>query len=142
MSNWKIRYAEAHYKHTLERTPSVVKDGLYCEPKYPDVKKSGGLTLMICNYINWMGWRATRINTMGRQIGSKWIKGTTRRGSSDVSSTVVGRSIMWEVKVGKDKPSDHQLAEQAKERKAGGEYYFVHTPEEFFLLLDEFLNRI
>jgi hypothetical protein len=142
MSNWKIRYTEAHYKHTLERTPSVVKDGHYAPPIMPKVATANGLTLMICNYINWMGWRATRINTMGRQIGSKWIKGTTRRGSSDISSTVLGRSIMWEVKVGKDKPSEHQLAEQAKERKAGGEYYFVHTPEEFFLLLDEFLNKI
>jgi hypothetical protein len=140
--NWKQRYNEAHLKHTTERTPSVVKDGLYCEPKYPDVKKSGGLTMMICNYINWMGYRATRISTSGRVVGGKYVYGQTRRGTADISATLAGRSVMWEVKVGKDKPSEYQLAEQAKERKAGGEYYFVHTPQEFFNQLDEFLSRI
>lgn len=47
---------------------------------------------------------------------------------------------MWEVKIAKDKPSEHQLKEQAKERKAGGEYFFVHDPNEFFMYYDEIIN--
>ena len=138
----KQRYQQAHEKWFKETYQTAYADGHYAPPKYPITTKANGLTLFICNYINWMGYRATRINTMGRKIGNKWIKGTTRRGSSDVSSTVLGRSIMWEIKVGKDSPRKEQLAEQAKERKAGGEYYFTHSPEQFFEQYDEFLSRI
>jgi len=138
---WKQRYFDAHFKHTTERTPSVVADGHYSPPNMPKVNTANGLTLFICNYINWNGYRATRISTAGRVVGGKYVYGQTRRGTADISATLAGRSVMWEVKVGKDKPSEYQLAEQAKERKAGGEYYFVHTPEEFFQQLDEFLSR-
>jgi hypothetical protein len=142
MSNWKSRYNAAHLKHTSERTPSVVKDGHYSPPIIPKVATANGLTRFIENYINWMGWRATRINTTGRVVGGKYIYGTTRRGTADISATIKGRSCMFEIKLGKDRASEFQLKEQANERAAGGEYYFVHTPEEFFLLLDEFLSRI
>ena len=141
MSNWKSRYNAAHLKHTAERTPSVVKDGHYSPPIIPKVVTANGLTRFIENYINWMGWRATRINTTGRVVGGKYIYGTTRRGTADISATVKGRSIMFEVKIGKDSASVHQLKEQAKERAAGGEYFFVSTPEQFFDYLDEFLSR-
>ena len=141
MSNWKSRYNEAHLKHTTERTPSVVKDGHYSQPIIPKVATANGLTRFIENYINWMGWRATRINTTGRVVGGKYIYGTTRRGTADISATVKGRSIMFEVKIGKDSASVHQLKEQTKERAAGGEYFFVSTPEQFFEYLDEFLSR-
>ena len=94
MSNWKSRYNAAHLKHTAERTPSVVKDGHYFNPTIPKVATANGLTRFIENYINWMGWRATRINTTGRVVGGKYIYGTTRRGSADLSSTVFGKSVM------------------------------------------------
>jgi hypothetical protein len=142
MQNWKDRYNAAHLKHTTERTPSVVKDGFYTPPQIPKVLTANGLTRFVENYINWMGWRATRINTTGRVVGGRYIYGTTRRGTADISSTLPGgRSCMWEIKVGKDRPSEHQLKEQAKERAAGGEYFFVSTPEQFFEYLDEFLSR-
>ena len=43
---------------------------------------------------------------------------------------------MWEVKVGRDRPRPEQLAEQAKERAAGGMYEFISTPEQFFAIFD------
>lgn len=138
----KDRYNAAHLKHTTERTPSVVKDGHYSPPIMPKVNTANGLTRFVENYINWMGWRATRINTTGRVVGGRYIYGTTRRGTADISATVQGgRSLMLEIKVGKDRPSEHQLKEQAKERAAGGEYFFISTPEQFFEYLDEFLSR-
>ena len=140
--NWKQRYNEAHLKHTTERTPSVVKDGHYSPPIMPKTATANGLTLFICNYINWMGYRATRISTSGRVVGGKYVYGQTRRGTADISATIKGRSCMFEIKVGKDKASDFQLKEQAKERAAGGEYYFTHSPEQFFEQYDEFLSRI
>jgi hypothetical protein len=133
---WRIRYNTAHYNYTLQRTPNVIRDGFYTGPTVPKVATANGLTQFICNFINWSGYRATRINTMGRMVGGRWIHSTTRKGSADISSTIKGRSVMWEVKVGRDRPRPEQLAEQAKERAAGGMYEFISTPEQFFAIFD------
>ena len=137
---WRIRYNTAHYNYTMQRTPNVIRDGFYTGPTLPKVATANGLTQFICNFINWSGYRATRINTMGRMVGGRWIHSTTRKGSADISSTIKGRSVMWEVKCGSDRPRPEQLAEQAKERAAGGIYEFVSTPEQFFELFDKILN--
>jgi hypothetical protein len=134
---WRLRYNTAHYNYTLQRTPNVIRDGFYTGPTLPKVATANGLTQFICNFINWSGYRATRINTMGRMVGGRWIHSTTRKGSADISSTIKGRSVMWEVKVGRDRPRPEQLAEPAKERAAGGIYEFVSTPEGFFELFDK-----
>jgi hypothetical protein len=133
---WRLRYNTAHYNYTLQRTPNVIRDGFYTGPTLPKVATANGLTQFICNFINWSGFRATRINTMGRMVGGRWIHSTTRKGSADISSTIKGRSVMWEVKVGRDRPRPEQLAEQAKERAAGGMYEFISTPEQFFAIFD------
>ena len=133
---WKLRYNTAHYNYTLQRTPNVVKDGFYTTPPTPVVTKSNGLTTFIINFLNWSGYRATRINTMGRQVNGRWIPSATRKGSADISATVKGKSIQIEIKVGADRPRTEQLAEQQRERNAGGIYEFVSTPEGFFLIFD------
>ena len=134
---WKIRYNTAHHNYTLQRTPNVVKDGFYTTPPTPVVTKSNGLTTFIINFLNWSGYRATRINTMGRQVNGRWIPSATRKGSADISATVKGKSIQIEIKVGSDRPRPEQLAEQQRERQAGGIYEFVSTPEGFFELFDK-----
>ena len=136
LPEWKLRYNTAHYNYTLQRTPNVVKDGFYTGPTIPAVAKANGLTQFICNFLNWSGYRATRINTMGRQIDGKFIASATRKGSADISATIRGRSVMIEIKIGSDKASIHQLDEQKKERQAGGIYEFVSTPEQFFTIFD------
>lgn len=137
---FKERYNDAHHEYYKVKYPNVVADGLYCSPILPKYKTANGLTKFITNYILWAGWRATRVNTMGRQVGGKWIPGTTRKGTADISATIKGRSIMIEIKVGKDKASEYQLKEQELERKSGGIYEFISTPEEFFTLYDYVLN--
>lgn len=47
---------------------------------------------------------------------------------------------MLEIKIGKDKASEEQLAEQAKERKAGGTYEFIKTPEQFLEFYFKFVK--
>jgi hypothetical protein len=151
---WKERYSKAHLEYFKREYPIAYKDGHYPPVVYPKVAKSNGLQMFIINFINWSGYRAKRINVQGRLIdkvttgesGAKfrdkfWIKAGNRY-SADVSSTIKGRSCQWEVKVGLDKPSDGQLAEQAKERRAGGIYEFVHTPEEFLTLFDQITANI
>jgi hypothetical protein len=132
----KQLYNQAHL-HWQEITyPSAFKAGFTHDPAMPVVTKANGLTNFICNYLNWSGHRATRINVSGRKVKDKWIRSTTRKGTADISATIkingLGCSVMWEVKIGADKPSDFQLKEKEKEEQAGGKYFFVKTVDEFF----------
>lgn len=137
----KDRYRAAKYNYELQKFPAWINDGHFLEPDYPNCGESNGLTDWVMSYIKWKGGRSTRVSSAGRQVEGKWIPGTTRKGSSDVSSTINGKSVMWEIKAGKDTPSPAQLKEQAKERAAGGEYFFVHSAEEFFVQWDSLNNN-
>lgn len=145
----KARYLKAHADNFVDQYPEAWKSGHYCNPVIPKVLTSNGLTTFIVNYLTWKQHRATRINVHGRLIEQpekqasgiilgtkKYMHSRTRKGSADISSTIKGRSIMWEVKTGRDQPSENQLAEQILERRAGGEYFFVHDVAEFFYLYD------
>lgn len=133
------RYLFAHEVWVKFNYPAAVKDHGTFKTKIPLTYTPNGLTMFICNYITWCGYRATRINTVGGFKGGKRIFSTTRRGTADISATIKGRSCMFEIKIGKDKPSEWQLAEQTREIAAGGQYFFVHSPEEFFSIYDEII---
>jgi hypothetical protein len=153
MSTPKERYNAAH-KYNFERTyPQAWKDGHYAPPTYPKVNTANGLTKFICNFLMWHEHRATRINSTGRLIDGlekqpsgailttkKWIPGSTRKGTADISATIRGRSVMIEIKIGKDRASPYQIAEQERERKAGGIYEFISTPDQFFTLYDSLIS--
>jgi len=133
----KQRYNAAHLRWQELTYPQAYKAGYTHDPAMPVVTKANGLTAYICNFLNWSGHRATRINVSGRKVKDKWIRSTTRKGTADISATINGKSVMIEIKIGKDKASEHQLAEQIKERSAGGIYEFISTVDEFFLLYDK-----
>lgn len=148
----KERYRAAHEENFSREYPAAYKDGHYSPPVMPKVNTSNGLTTFIVNFLSWRGHRATRINVSGRLIETpekqasgvilgtkKYMHSRTRKGTADISSTVHGRSIQWEVKTGRDKPSPAQIEEQRRERRAGGEYFFTHTAEEFLTLYDSLL---
>lgn len=136
---WKPRYEQAHRKAQLTNSPSAVKDHGYLKTTYPDTDKANGLTKAVIQFLLWEGHRATGISSAGRMVNGKYIPGRTRRGAADVSATIEGRSVMIEIKVGKDKPSEYQLREQQLEIKAGGQYWFIHTFDEFLEYYDSFL---
>lgn len=146
---YKERYQKAHEEYFKIKYPNAYKDGYYLDPKLPKVDSANGLTSFICNYLSWLDHRATRINVSGRLVDGvekqpsgakigvkKWIPSSTRKGTADISATIKGRSVMLEIKVRTDKPRSEQLTEQARERRAGGIYEFIKTPEEFFSLYD------
>lgn len=150
---YKQRYLEAHKEWFAIRYHAAYRDGHYAPPVMPKIKTANGLTKFICNYLTWMKWRATRVNVQGRLVDGlqkqpsgavlttkKWIPSTTRKGTADISATIKGRSVMIEIKVGKDRPSEYQLAEQRREQAAGGIYEFVSTPEQFFELYDRIVS--
>ncbi|MCX6279016.1 MAG: hypothetical protein NT004_13120 [Bacteroidetes bacterium] len=80
--------------------------------------------------------RVTYTDVLGhvRQIGScKWIKSSMKIGSADISATLQGgKSVMIEVKWGKDRQSEAQKRFQASIEKAGGVYLIIHKFEEFY----------
>jgi hypothetical protein len=151
VTNYKEKYYTAHAAYTKKTKPLFFASGHYFLPTIPKIKTSNGLTKFILNYVNWTGYRATRISSAGRYIeaknaqghkianGGMFIPSTTRKGTADISCTINGRSVMIEIKIGNDKPSDFQLREQAKECAAGGIYEFISTPEEFFVLYDSLI---
>jgi hypothetical protein len=46
---------------------------------------------------------------------------------------------MLEIKIGRDRASEYQIKEQILERKAGGVYEFISTPDEFFEIYDKII---
>ena len=153
MSTISDRYQRAHEHNFKHAYPQAYANGLYFAPKLPKIKTANGLTTFICNFLLWHEHRATRVNVMGRMVDGlqkqpsgtiltvkKYIPSTTRRGTADISATILGRAVMIEIKVGNDKASPYQLAEQIKERRAGGYYEFCSSPDDFFKLYDYIMN--
>lgn len=151
--DYKQLYQQAHEKHFKENYPAAYADGHYFKPALPPVKTANGLTKFICNYINWSGYFATRINVQGRLVDGaektesgtvlskkKWIKSSTAKGTADISATIQGKSVQLEIKVGNDKPRPAQIEMQQKIRKAGGIYEFISTPDEFITLYNSLVN--
>jgi hypothetical protein len=151
--DWRSRYTTAYRAYQDETAPSMVKDHGYIATTFLKTATANGLTQAICKFLLWSGHRATRINVTGflekgaetQPSGTvltvnKWRKSSTRKGTADISATIRGRAVMIEIKVGRDRPSEAQLKEQALERKAGGVYEFIHTIEEFFTWYDGFIH--
>jgi hypothetical protein len=139
---WKPRYFEAWVKHmeTNHADAFALSGGRRMKFTYPDVTTANGLTTFIIAFITWNGGNATRVNVMGRKVGNKWIKSSTRKGTADVTATIRGRSCKFEVKVGRDKPRPEQLKEQERERAAHGVYEFISTPYGFYSVYDLIVN--
>ena len=117
---------------------------------------ANGITQCITAFLNFSGWQAERINTMGvyregkkiqvgentRQMKGKWTPSTSTKGSADISATIFGRSVKIEVKYGKDKQSEVQKRYQESIELAGGTYYIAKDFDNFLLFYDNFLADI
>jgi hypothetical protein len=119
----------------------------YIKP-YSD-KTANGLTRCIIDFINYSGGQAERISVTGRyidnskivtdvigrqrKIGSgQWIKSSMTKGSADVASIIPGgKTVKWEIKIGKDKQSEHQKNYQQSVERAGGYYFSVSSWDDF-----------
>jgi hypothetical protein len=133
------RYAETHPNYPPDYIPKTM---------YKD-STANGLTRAICDYINYHGYQAERINTMGtarekkttagKVIGVTWTKGTSTAGSADISATIKGRSVKIEVKIGKDRQSEAQKRYQENIEKAGGTYYIARNFDDFVDFFNEFV---
>jgi hypothetical protein len=149
----KKRYIALKEKVDRIKYPNVP----YPVPPLTHERGANDLTKLIKNFLNWQGWQAERINTMGRMVGKKqiktdvvglpqvvgsqkYIKGTGTKGSADISATIKGRSVKIEVKYGKDRQSDAQKEYQKHIESAGGIYYIARTFDEFIEYYDKLIK--
>lgn len=115
--------------------------------KYRD-DNANGLTRCVIDFLKLKGMQAERISSTGRyldrtkrftdvlgntrQIGTgKWIKGNTTPGTADIASTIRGRSVKIEVKIGRDRQSEAQKEYQLEVETAGGIYLITRNFTEF-----------
>lgn len=138
--------------YLMEKYPSVPEHALAMS-KYSDTS-ANGLTKCVTAWIQYQGFQAERINTMGvyreaakvkdvdgisRTVGKgKWTKSTSTAGSADISATIKGRSVKIEIKYGRDIQSDAQKKYQESIERAGGIYLIVRNFDEFVTWFDEF----
>ena len=125
-------------------------------PKYTD-KTANGLTRCILDFLELCDYQVERINTMGRPIDNRkqvtdvlgrtktigsmtWGKSTATKGSADISATILGRSVKIEVKIGRDRQSEHQKVYQEAVEKSGGQYWIVKNFDDFYEKYQNFLE--
>ena len=145
----KERLEALKLANDIERHPSF-PEAYFVKKKWDD-KTANGLTKAITSFIQFNGYQAERINTMGvarenkrtdgKVIGVTWTKGTTTAGSADISATIRGRSVKIEVKVGKDRQSEAQKRYQETIERAGGVYLIARDFDSFVEWFDEFVKK-
>lgn len=124
LMNMKDRLAKNKY-------PSVPD---YARPKQSlKTSDANGLTKAIIDYIDLSGGWATRISTEGRYIEGlgKRIPSSVKKGTADIHAVWKGRHLSIEVKIGKDRQSDEQIAVEKSVTAAGGLYYIATTFDSF-----------
>lgn len=128
--------------------------------KYPNVpphalvkkeyklRSANGLAGAIVHFIKLLGGHAERRSNTGRYIQpktytnvfgkkielgkGKYIPGTGRNGTSDVSGVFNGVPLAIEVKIGKDRMSEAQKQYKRDFEKAGGFYMEAKTFDQFY----------
>jgi len=153
----KLRLSLLYRYDQLCKHPTVPVDYLP-KPSYTD-KTANGLTKAIKDFINFSGYQAERISSMGRmidkrktvtdvlgrniQVGSmQYIKGTSTNGTADISATIKGRSVKIEVKIGKDKQSEEQKQYEQDVIKAGGLYFIARDFDSFIEWYDKIILEL
>ena len=113
--------------------------------KYSD-KKANGLTKAIVDFIRFLGGYSDRINNMGVYRAGKtidryhevlvekgkWTPSGSRKGIADIMGSYKGKMLAIEVKIGKDRMSEHQAIIQNEVNASGGVYIIARTWEQFY----------
>ncbi len=145
--------AKSNAIHILEAKSLEIKRQKYPNTPYLTATKysdqtTNELTKCIIHCIQFDGYQAERINSMGRQITTKgvtkMIPGSSTKGTADISATIKGRSVKIEVKcaaTGDRYQSDDQKAYQKAVESAGGVYIIVRDFESFYNWYNQFINE-
>ena len=125
------------------------------KPSYSD-NTANGLTRCVIDTIRLAGFQAERVNSMGRPVntqqetalgsvgGIKWIKGTSTKGTADISATIKGRAVKIEIKCKATKDNYQSVDQknyQKEIEKAGGIYLIVRDYEGFYKWFKNFVKN-
>ena len=161
----KKRYVKSHAVKELENLKLQKLKEKYPSNPYPPKSKykdntANGLTRCVIDFLQFSGFQAERISSMGRQIDRRekvtdfigrtrvigsvsWVPGTSTNGTADISAIVAGRSVKIEIKcraTGDKYQSESQKEYQAEVEQAGGIYLIVRDFEEFHEWFKSFCN--
>jgi hypothetical protein len=119
------------FEEAKQRHPSI--DPKYLAPRTYRDDRANGLTKCIVDYITLRGGMASRINSSGvwdKKL-NKYRIPTQKRGLADIWATYRGLSLQIEVKIGRDRQSEHQKQVEQQQTDAGGLYYIARNFSEF-----------
>lgn len=146
--------SELDYMDKLKKYPNMPVHAI-SRARFND-HTANQLTGCILKWLTLHGHWGTRITTTGRQIqgstvtdvigrahimAGKWIPGTTRKGTADIHGIINGRHVSIEVKVGRDKMSEHQNKTKKAIEQSGGIYWVVKTFDEFMIRYKELMGK-
>lgn len=96
------------------------------------------ITKKVLRFLDLKKHYATRVQSQGQYNPTKgrWTKSTVRRGIGDILAIINGKAVMIEVKAGKDRMSEWQIATKKDVEKSGGVYLVVRTFDDFLKYYD------
>jgi hypothetical protein len=106
----------------------------YARPKSKQSDTTAnGLTKAVITWLTLNKHYCSRIQSQGQwnQKLGVFTKSTVRKGIGDIMAVIDGRTIMIEVKIGRDKLSEAQLKTKADVENSGGYYMVVKDFEQF-----------
>lgn len=134
---WKNDLQALKNKWVEANFPNFARDsGEPLRGKWED-QTANGLTRAIVDYLTYIGGNFTRVNTMGtprkdpRTGKMFWSKSTTQKGTADIVGVYRGKYVAVEVKIGADRQSKDQQAEQKRVESSGGVYIVAKSFEDF-----------
>ncbi|MBO9699256.1 MAG: VRR-NUC domain-containing protein [Sporocytophaga sp.] len=137
-----MKKTKEEIEYLINKYPSVPKWGIPTTRK----KKSPAneLTYQIIKYVQSLGGQAYRINSQGQYDPrtKKWRYSGMKKGLADIQIILLGRFIGVEIKIGKDRQSEHQKARQEEIIKSGGYYLIAKDFEAFKTDLQTIINEI
>jgi len=108
-------------------------------PEYARIKDkfrddtANGLTKCIIKYLTMQGTFVTRLNSTGiyRNDIQKFVPNTQRKGMPDVFALIDDKTFFIEVKIGKDRISEHQLKVKQESEANGANYIIARNFTDF-----------
>jgi ribosomal 50S subunit-recycling heat shock protein len=101
------------------------------------------------DFLNLSGHFATRINNTGTWVkekahvnGGYYRPSTQVKGIADIQSTIKGRTVHIEVKIGKDRQSEAQKQFEDRVVRSGAEYWIVKDFDQFYEKYTIFASQI
>jgi hypothetical protein len=96
-------------------------------------KSTNGLTHCVLTWLTIHSHYVSRIQSQGqyRESIGRFTRSTTRRGIGDLFAVVNGKTLMIEIKAGKDRLSKFQIQTQKDIEASGAHYWVIRSFEEF-----------